>query len=124
MEMALDSAAARQSTARGPSSRARPGRRSRRPRTSCEPPAPGQGVQLTINRDIQYVAQRAIATRVREAKADSGTVIVMEAKTGRILAMATAPTFDPNNYGKAKDARTWATGRSRRSTSRARPARS
>ena len=67
-------------------------------------PVAGQGVQLTINRDIQYVAQRAIATRVREAKADSGTVIVMEAKTGRILAMATAPTFDPNNYGKAKAA--------------------
>ncbi|HVH24218.1 MAG TPA: penicillin-binding protein 2, partial [Pseudonocardia sp.] len=67
-------------------------------------PTGGEGVQLTINRDIQYVTQRAIATKVREAKADSGTVIVMEAKTGRILAMATAPTFDPNNYGKAKAA--------------------
>ena len=66
-------------------------------------PEPGQGVQLTINRDIQYVAQRAIATRVREAKAESGTVIVMEAKTGRILAMATAPTFDPNNFRGVKD---------------------
>ncbi len=61
-------------------------------------PEPGQGVQLTINRDIQYVAQRAIATRVKEANAESGTVIVQEAKTGRVLAMATAPTFDPNNY--------------------------
>ena len=67
-------------------------------------PQPGQGVQLTINRDIQYVAQRAIATRVREANAESGTVIVLEAKTGRVLAMATAPTFDPNNYlGANKD---------------------
>jgi cell division protein FtsI (penicillin-binding protein 3) len=61
-------------------------------------PVPGQGVQLTINRDIQYVAQRAIATRVKEAAAESGTVIVSQARTGRILAMATAPTFDPNNY--------------------------
>lgn len=61
-------------------------------------PVPGQGVQLTINRDIQYVAQRAIATRVIEANAESGSVVVIEAKTGRILAMATAPTFDPNNY--------------------------
>jgi cell division protein FtsI (penicillin-binding protein 3) len=61
-------------------------------------PVPGQGVQLTINRDIQYMAQRLITTRVREAAAESGTVIVIEAKTGRILAMATAPTFDPNNY--------------------------
>ncbi len=64
-------------------------------------PVPGQGVQLTINRDIQYVAQRAIATRVREANAESGTVTVLEAKTGRVLAMATAPTFDPNNYRTA-----------------------
>jgi cell division protein FtsI (penicillin-binding protein 3) len=64
-------------------------------------PVPGQGVQLTINRDIQYVAQRAIAARVRETKAESGTVIVIEARTGRILAMATAPTFDPNDYLKA-----------------------
>ncbi len=64
-------------------------------------PIPGQGVQLTINRDIQYVAQRAIATRVQEANAESGTVIVMQAKTGRILAMATSPTFDPNIYNYA-----------------------
>ncbi len=67
-------------------------------------PQPGQGVQLTINRDIQYVAQRAIATRVRESNSASGTVTVLEAKTGRVLAMATAPTFDPNNYlGANKD---------------------
>ncbi len=66
-------------------------------------PVPGQGVQLTINRDIQYVAQRAIAARVRDADAESGTVTVIEAKTGRILAMATAPTFDPNNYTSANE---------------------
>ncbi|MGB7980778.1 MAG: penicillin-binding protein 2 [Candidatus Nanopelagicales bacterium] len=67
-------------------------------------PTPGEGVQLTINRDIQYVAQRAIATKVREAGAESGTVSVIEAKTGRILAMATYPTFDPNNYLSADPA--------------------
>ncbi len=61
-------------------------------------PVAGEGVQLSLNRDIQYVAQRAIATKVREAAAESGTVTVLEAKTGRILAMATYPTFDPNNY--------------------------
>ncbi len=65
-------------------------------------PIAGQGVQLTINRDLQYVAQRAITQRVAEAKAESGTVIVEEVKTGRILAMATAPTFNPNNLSKVK----------------------
>ncbi|MGV1005367.1 MAG: peptidoglycan D,D-transpeptidase FtsI family protein [Candidatus Nanopelagicales bacterium] len=65
-----------------------------------EEPVAGRGVQLTINRDIQYVAQRAIAERVKIADADSGTVIVEEVKTGRILAMATAPTFNPNNVGQ------------------------
>ncbi|MCU0300452.1 MAG: penicillin-binding protein 2 [Candidatus Nanopelagicales bacterium] len=66
-------------------------------------PVPGQGVQLTLNRDIQYVAQRAIATRVKEAAAASGDVLVIEAKTGRVLAMATAPTFDPNDYRHADE---------------------
>lgn len=65
---------------------------------------PGRGVQLTINRDIQYVAQQSIAQRVRFAAADSGSVVVIEAKTGRILAMATAPVFNPNDVSRAKKA--------------------
>jgi cell division protein FtsI (penicillin-binding protein 3) len=61
----------------------------------------GQNVQLTIDRDIQWLAQEAIAAKVKESGAESGTVIVLNSKTGEILAMATAPTFDPNNYSKA-----------------------
>ncbi|MEY2635315.1 MAG: hypothetical protein RIS75_1255 [Actinomycetota bacterium] len=63
----------------------------------------GQNVQLTIDRDIQWVAQEAIASKVKESGAESGTVIVLNSKTGEILAMATAPSFDPNNYSKAKE---------------------
>jgi len=67
-------------------------------------PQPGMDVQLTIDRDIQFVAQEAIAQTVRNARAASGTVVVMEVKTGRILAMATAPTFNANDPGSAEPA--------------------
>jgi cell division protein FtsI (penicillin-binding protein 3) len=66
-------------------------------------PVPGQDLQLTIDRDIQYAAQQAIAAKVKETRAESGTVIVQDVQTGEILAMATAPTFNPNNPGKASD---------------------
>ncbi|MSW99136.1 MAG: penicillin-binding protein 2, partial [Actinobacteria bacterium] len=55
----------------------------------------GTGVQLTINRDIQWVAQDAISQAVKSSHAKSGTVIVMDPKTGAILAQASAPNFDP-----------------------------
>ena len=57
----------------------------------------GTSVRLTIDRDVQWVAAKAIQEAVSNARAVSGTVIVMDPKTGHILAHATAPTFDPNN---------------------------
>lgn len=57
----------------------------------------GSDVMLTLDRDIQWVAQQAIAQKVAEAKAESGTVVVMEPRSGRVLALATAPTFDPGD---------------------------
>jgi len=57
----------------------------------------GTSIRLTIDRDVQWVAQNAISQAVASARAESGTVIVMDPKTGHILAQASAPTFDPNN---------------------------
>jgi cell division protein FtsI (penicillin-binding protein 3) len=57
----------------------------------------GTSIRLTIDRDVQWVAAKAIQEAVANAGATSGTVIVMDPKTGQILAHATAPTFDPNN---------------------------
>ncbi|CAN1502266.1 FtsI Cell division protein FtsI/penicillin-binding protein 2 [Candidatus Nanopelagicaceae bacterium] len=57
----------------------------------------GTNIRLTINRDVQWVASKAIADAVKSANAVSGTVIVMDPKTGAIVAHATAPTFNPNN---------------------------
>lgn len=64
----------------------------------------GTTIRLTIDRDIQYVAQEEIARKVAQSRADSGTLVVMDAKTGQILALATAPTFDPNDATSATDA--------------------
>jgi cell division protein FtsI (penicillin-binding protein 3) len=60
----------------------------------------GTSVRLTVDRDIQWVASKAIAKAVKSSNALSGTVIVMDPKSGHILAHATAPTFDPNDTKK------------------------
>jgi len=64
----------------------------------------GSDVQLTIDRDIQLIAQKTIAKQVKDSRAVSGTVIVMDPRSGHILAMATAPTFDANSAAAADDA--------------------
>jgi cell division protein FtsI (penicillin-binding protein 3) len=60
-------------------------------------PKAGTSVRLTIDRDVQWIASKAIADAVKSSGAINGTVIVMDPKTGAIIAHATAPTFDPNN---------------------------
>jgi cell division protein FtsI (penicillin-binding protein 3) len=64
------------------------------------PAQSGTSVRLTVDRDIQWVASKAIADAVKSSRALSGTVIVMDPKTGHILAHATAPTVDPNDTTK------------------------
>lgn len=69
--------------------------------TTTKPVVPGEGIELTINRDIQYIAQKEIAAEVKASNSDSGTVVVEDAQSGQILALATAPTFDPNDPAAA-----------------------
>ena len=57
----------------------------------------GNSIRLTIDQDVQWIAQDAIRTAVKNSKALSGTVIVMNPKTGAILAHATYPSFEPGN---------------------------
>jgi cell division protein FtsI (penicillin-binding protein 3) len=66
------------------------------------PVVPGLGVRLTIDSDLQWFAQNALAQKVNETQALSGTVVVMNVKTGDLAAVASYPTFDPNNIAKAK----------------------
>jgi cell division protein FtsI (penicillin-binding protein 3) len=65
--------------------------------SETEESIPGVDVQLTIDRDIQFVAERAIRSKVNEANADSGTVVAMDPRTGEVLALATYPSFDPRD---------------------------
>jgi cell division protein FtsI (penicillin-binding protein 3) len=60
---------------------------------------PGKAVTLTIDSEIQFEAERAIADAVTEFKAKRGCALVMDPKTGEILAMASTPVFSPDDYG-------------------------
>ncbi|HEY5932624.1 MAG TPA: penicillin-binding protein 2, partial [Nitrospira sp.] len=59
-------------------------------------PTPGQSLTLTIDEVIQYIAERELEDAVVRAQAKSGTMIVLDPKTGAVLAMAVSPRFDPN----------------------------
>lgn len=63
-----------------------------------EPPIPGRDVFLTIDSEIQYRAEKVLADAVVQYKAKGGAIIVIDVKTGEILAAANNPTFDPNQY--------------------------
>ena len=58
----------------------------------------GNNVTLTLDRNIQYTAERELAKAVVDNGAKAGMALVMESQTGRILAMANYPTFNPNVY--------------------------
>jgi len=66
-----------------------------------QPAIDGANVTLTIDRSIQMEVERLLKETVDGVRADSGMVIVMEPKTGRIISMAHYPTFDPNEYWRA-----------------------
>lgn len=59
-------------------------------------PSPGKDLVLTIDEVVQYVAEQELDEVVTRTRAASGVVIVVEPKTGAILALAVRPTFDPN----------------------------
>jgi len=60
-------------------------------------PQDGHDVVLSIDRRIQYLAHRELAKAVDKYKAKAGAAIVLDAKTGEVLAMANVPTYNPNN---------------------------
>ncbi len=64
----------------------------------AQEPEPGQNLQLTIDENIQFMAERALDHNMERTHADSGTVVVQDVHTGQILALAIRPTFNPNQF--------------------------
>lgn len=67
------------------------------------PAVDGDDVYLTIDRTIQFKAEEVLKKTLQEHTAPSGSIVVIQPKTGAVLAMANEPGFDLNNYGKVVD---------------------
>ncbi|MCD6470981.1 penicillin-binding protein 2 [bacterium] len=65
----------------------------------------GDSLVLTIDRAVQYNICNFLKEGIKKYKAESGTVIVLQPKTGEILALCNFPNFNPNNYSSVKDYR-------------------
>ena len=65
-------------------------------------PTAGASLELTIDQYIQHIAERELKRGVDETRAAGGTAIVMDPRTGEILALANYPTFNPNVYGESQ----------------------
>jgi len=68
-------------------------------------PRPGATVVLTIDRYVQFVAERALERAVTEHKAKAGSVVVLDVETAEVLAMANWPSYDPNSPAGREKAR-------------------
>lgn len=66
-------------------------------------PKNGKSVVLTIDRNVQAAAEKALADSIREVRAIGGSIIVMDARTGDIKAMATLPTYEPGKFRLVDD---------------------
>ena len=66
-------------------------------------PIPGADIYLTIDHTLQYEAETALAAGMEEFQPGSGWCLIMDAKTGAVLAMASLPDFDPLCFGTSKD---------------------
>ena len=61
-------------------------------------PQPGSNLVLTLDEKLQYIAERELDRAIAETRAQAGTVVIQNPKTGEILALASRPTFNPNNF--------------------------
>jgi cell division protein FtsI (penicillin-binding protein 3) len=60
-------------------------------------PEPGQNLVLTIDEDVQHIAEKELQAAMTQTHAEAGTVVIQNPRTGEILALANYPTFNPNS---------------------------
>lgn len=70
-------------------------------------PQSGVDLVLTIDRVVQRAAERSLDQALRDYEAQSGVIIVMDPRTGAVLAMAVAPGYDPNAYARVSSESAW-----------------
>ncbi|MBI4610407.1 MAG: penicillin-binding protein [Candidatus Rokubacteria bacterium] len=68
------------------------------------PPTPGREVRLTLDTTIQYLVEREIETAWRRTRSKAALALVLDPRTGEVLALAMRPTFNPNNFAAASSA--------------------
>ena len=66
-------------------------------------PTSGGSLELTIDEQLQYIAERELRAGVEEKRADGGSVVILDPQTAEILALASWPTFNPNALGGAHE---------------------
>ena len=72
--------------------------------SAVKAPDPGENLALTIDENIQYIAERALDAAMARTHADNGTIVIQDVHTGQILALAIRPTFNPNDFRHATSA--------------------
>ncbi len=70
-------------------------------------PQPGESVLLTLDLDLQQEAEAAFVSDDPEAELQSGAIVALDPRTGDVLALASAPSFDPNAFPGGMDGPTW-----------------
>lgn len=73
---------------------------------SVRPPQDGRTLALSIDTKLQYLAHRELKKAVTEHRAKAGGIVVLDATTGEVLAMANLPAYNPNNRGRLDPQRT------------------